>query len=286
MGIELEAGGTMRLRLTGGGFPLPTGTELLARHDFYGHLLVWPKATRYRVLPLGSAAAVLQERRVDVAPLVTPTVTKEHKPKERRFGFEIEHVDLKTERGTLGFEFLVLPEADAAGVPLCRLLLELAGAPPSHKLCSPSRLPARAAYHFANGAKLDFVVDTLKLRTETITPLEVPPRSARFTSRELPAKDPMLLDEQQLDALWRGTEMGELELVNDGLVGAYVLLDNTPVAFLPSKTSHKFRSLRRAEMVVELRDFFGHELFRTTTKIEAATRVEYHSPALRDGGTE
>ena len=40
-------------------FPLPLGTELRARQDRYGHLLVWKGGTEYRVLPPGTLRAML-----------------------------------------------------------------------------------------------------------------------------------------------------------------------------------------------------------------------------------
>ena len=58
-----------RFVLTGGGFVLPQGTELRARLDRYGHLLLWPGEDTYRVAEPGSLRALLGERRLDVAPL-------------------------------------------------------------------------------------------------------------------------------------------------------------------------------------------------------------------------
>src|SRR5215468_1142298 len=67
--IDLSEGGRMRAELTGAAFPLAAHTELRARSDHYGNLVVWPDGRGYRVIPPGALRTVLGERRMDVTPL-------------------------------------------------------------------------------------------------------------------------------------------------------------------------------------------------------------------------
>ncbi len=67
--IDLTEAGRMRAELIGAAFPLPAHSELRARADQYGNLLVWPNAGGYRVIAPGALRTLLGERRVDVTPL-------------------------------------------------------------------------------------------------------------------------------------------------------------------------------------------------------------------------
>ncbi len=67
--IELADTGRMRATFTSRALPLPTFSELRARSDNWGNIVVWPSASQYRVVPPGALRTVMGERRVDVTPL-------------------------------------------------------------------------------------------------------------------------------------------------------------------------------------------------------------------------
>lgn len=259
MKIELETSGHMRLQIVGGAFPLPSGSELLSRFDRYGHWLVWPDRKTYRVLTPGTLPALLRERRADEAPLVATESKGLESLRERRFGFPLQRARLKTPRGALTVEIARVEDAGQAGKPLCRFLLELLGAAPYPALCADQHVPVKALFEL-DGAKLEFVVSSLRQRTEASYPLEIPPPRAEFTPRGLPQLQPVFLEVNELGALRRGEEATTLTLTNDAEVGAYLVLGGVPVAFLPPRSQHTVLGLVPGDYAVSFRDFFGRPL--------------------------
>lgn len=257
--IELETSGHMRLQLVGGAFPLPPGSELLSRFDRYGHWLVWPDRKTYRVLTPGTLPALLRERRADEAPLVATESKGLESLRERRFGFQLQRARLKTPRGALTVEMARVEDAGQAGKPLCRFLLELLGAAPYPALCPDQHVPVKALLEL-DGAKLEFVVSSLRQRTDASYPLEIPPPRADFTPRGLPPLRPVFLGVNELGAMRRGEETTSVTLTNDAEIGAYFVLAGVPVAFLPPRSQHTLLGLVRGDYAVSFRDFFGRPL--------------------------
>jgi len=72
--IDLTDSGRMRVEFTSRAMPLPMRSEIRARTDRYGSIVLWPNATEYRVIAKGALRPVLGERRVDVTPLAMPAV--------------------------------------------------------------------------------------------------------------------------------------------------------------------------------------------------------------------
>ena len=64
----------MRVVAHGQGFVLQPDTEIRARADRFGHVVVWPGAASYRPLAPGSMRALLGERRFDVAPITAAEI--------------------------------------------------------------------------------------------------------------------------------------------------------------------------------------------------------------------
>ncbi len=284
--VTAELDGTTAVVMTGGAFPVPQGSQLLARPDHLGHLLLWPDQATYRVLPPGSLPALLRERRVDVAPLVTPKVEKDEQTRERRFGGKVQRAVLNTERGTITLDRIEIADAPQAGAPLCRLIMEIAAAQALPKVCGAPWLPVRALYELNEEGKLEFVVDKLKIVTDAPSSVEVPPPRARFSSRELPALQPSFLRGAELAALTRNDESGTLTVINREEVGAFVLLDNTPVGFVPPKGRSHIAGISKGGYEVALRDFFGRPLLppqRHEIGPDQVTEVELRRPDT-DGG--
>jgi hypothetical protein len=273
--IDLRSDGTMDLELLGGMFPVARGSRVQARLDRFGHLLVWPDSKTYRVLPQGSLPALLREGRVDVVPLVhgdldDPT----DKPVGARFGLPLLRTTLKANRGSVALDFVENDDYGSAGVPLCRMLLELLAIAPHPSVCINNRVIVSAKYQLSDAA-LEFEVTTFKRsKAESLpTALVVPPKQARFVPRGLPFPKPPL-DSDQLTSLRKTEEFGVLQITNSADLAGWLLLDGNPIAFVTPRTRQDVEGLPRGDYHLELRDFFGAALLPPgPIKIEELTRV-------------
>jgi len=100
MTIDLASVGRMRVIFESRAMPLGEGTEIRSRTDRYGHVLVWPNGSRYRVLPPGAVRTVLGERRVDAIPLVRAQTSGKSEG-ARHAGFATKKWELVTLTGKL-----------------------------------------------------------------------------------------------------------------------------------------------------------------------------------------
>jgi len=175
----------MRLALTGAAFPLPARTEIRAKTSYYGHVLVWPTGSVYRVLPPGSMRALFAERRADVTPLLRATV----KPGENGLllGHKTLQADVETSLGVLSLEQAAVPGSGGGGELLCRLLVELVGAEPTATVCRPERVPLSARYRWTGGGSISFIATSLSDRRDLpVSYVLVPPLDAVCSPGELP----------------------------------------------------------------------------------------------------
>jgi hypothetical protein len=113
-----------------GGFVLPPGTELRARVDRYGHFVLLPGEATYRVAEQGALRALFGERRLDVAPLSAAEVSSPGDG-NRRLSFRTRRVDVTTRAARATLELATLRDSGDGGALVCRMLLDLVGAPPS-----------------------------------------------------------------------------------------------------------------------------------------------------------
>src|SRR5262249_50329248 len=107
--IDLTEAGRMRAEITGIAFPLAAHTELRARSDHYGTLLVWPNGGGYRVVPPGALRAVLGDRRMDVTPL--PPGPPRPQGEGRRLGVPVRKVEIASSVASLRLELGKVPES-------------------------------------------------------------------------------------------------------------------------------------------------------------------------------
>jgi hypothetical protein len=266
--VDVSPIGRMRWVFVGRAFPLPANTELRARDDRYGHLLVWPDRRQYRVLPAGTMRAVLSERRPDTTPLAPGTV-REQEPGSA-LGFETTRVQIESQLGTFLLEQAPVPGAGAGAPLLCRLLVELVGVEPSSPACTDGQLPLRAEYQWPDGGKLGFMVTTLLRGQELqLDDLLAPPPDAGFRPDGLPPQaSGVLLSEEQL-ARFRtraveataepdggAPEQGVLAANQSDLL-QYLLLDGVPVSWVEPRTEQHVVGPRAGRYVVSWRDFLG-----------------------------
>jgi hypothetical protein len=164
-----------------GPFVVPSGTELRARVDRYGHLLVWAGESTYRVLEAGALRALLGERRLDVAPLATAEVRA---PAEgpHRLGLRTRRVDLSTRAAKASLEVATVTGAGDGGTLVCRFLLDLMGAAPSTRACGSDEVPLHAELRWTTRGTLVFDVASIQRRTDLAPQdLSAPPSTLEFT---------------------------------------------------------------------------------------------------------
>jgi len=266
MVIDLSPQGRMRVEIVGPAFPLPAGTELRATLDRYGHVLVWPDGTSYRILQPGTVRTLFEEGRADVGPLVVPEVTSGKSV--NALGYDTTAHVVSTSLGSA-----VLHQAPISGVPagelLCRTLLEFLAAKPSTPLCSADLVPVRAEYRWEGGGQLTFEVTSM-VRTATLDTerLRIPPRTPSFKADRLPRLPrATLLDDSDLGSLRRravpgdprdgGIEPEELIAVNSSDTIRYLMVDGIPVMRIPPRSERRLESLRPGRYVLSWADFLG-----------------------------
>jgi hypothetical protein len=165
-----------------GGFVLPQGTELRARVDRYGHVVLWPGEDTYRILEPGALRAFLGVRRLDVAP-VSPAWVSPAGEGARRLGYRTRRVDISTRAAKASMEIASVREAGEGGALVCRALLDLMSAPPSAAPCAIDEVPLRAEIRWMTRGGLSFEVTSMARRTDfPLQELAAPPASATFVS--------------------------------------------------------------------------------------------------------
>jgi hypothetical protein len=268
--LELSSLGRFRLRLGSKTFPFPAGTELRAREDRFGHILVWPGAESYTLLPPGTLRATFAEHRVDVTPLSEPGVVLGGSGS--MLGVATQKQRLETSVGRLELEQAVLPAAGSSGALLCRLLVELLAVAPESSACHPDWVPLRAEYTWSTGARFELEITKVSKRPElAVEALAVPPAGASARQGELPGPPFVtLIEERELSDLHSralpppakpepsAPKMG-LVFQNRGDIPRYLLVDGVPVVWLRADAEWLVSGLKSGRYTVQARDFFGAE---------------------------
>lgn len=262
--IDLSHPRRMRFEFESDAFPLPRGSALLARRDREGHLLVWPDDHSYRVVPQGALRALLRERRLDVTPTLAAEV--EEGKGGVRLDLETRSVRLRTVHGELELEQAEMVGLGASGALLCRMLLEFIAASVRPDICREDTLPLRASFRFTPPGELTLNIKSIK-RREGVN-VQVPPAGARFLRSGLPPRAVALLEEGQRAALRPGPPGGptaSLLLQNPGPIAAYLLVDDTPVAYVAPRSTHRLQGFRPGEHRLSSLSWFGEALQPPTT---------------------
>ncbi|MGD0676404.1 MAG: hypothetical protein ABSC94_13375 [Polyangiaceae bacterium] len=163
--VAIDVASTRARFVLSGGFVLPSGTELRARADRYGHLLFWPGDTEYRIVLPGGLRALLGERRLDVAPLASADV---HPSGEgtRRVGLRTHRVDVSTRAAKATLELSTIAGVAEGGTLICRWLLDLMSAPPSTPACGTDEVPLHAELRWTTRGALTFDVTGIVRRSD------------------------------------------------------------------------------------------------------------------------
>ncbi|WP_437943477.1 hypothetical protein WMF27_40905 [Sorangium sp. So ce281] len=285
--VELAETGRMRVQFTSRALPLPAGSELRARHDVYGEVLLWPSLTQYRVVPPGALRTLLGERRVDVTPLSTGPARPVGDGK--RLEIDVRKVEVHGSLGALYVELGRVPEAGDGGPLLCRALLEILGVDPKSPECVAGEVPLYASYAWQGGGGVAFEVTSVARRTDLIsTDMLMPPPSAAYAAAGLPsAEGGVFLTRDELAAI-REAPLQLPGSVDPGAPGEgfvavnqtdallYLLVDGIPAVAVPQASERYVIGPLRGRYVVQWRTFLGE-------RIEPPQTVEMPARIVRSG---
>ncbi len=302
--FDISATGRMRVEFVGRGLPLPPKTELRARHERYGALLLWPAQKHYRPIVAGALRNLYGERRVDVSPLAKATVRDEGDGK--RLGFETRKLRLSGGIGQLALELAEVPEARLGAALLCRMMVEMVGLHPSSQACRGDKtLPLAAQLFWKTDPKakadISFEVTSVTRHAElSSAKLAFPPRRARFVPSGLPgAPGGVLLNKSHLQGLrssgTNAPDPPEPGAPKEGMVASnqsdlllYLLLDGIPVAYVRPWRELPVAGLRNGRYTVQWRTFLG-EMVGPVAQRDLPAKIVYGSldagvPSKPDGG--
>jgi hypothetical protein len=271
--IAIEASQTRARFVVSGGFVVPQGTELRARIDRYGHVVLVPGEDVYRVAEPGALRALLGERRLDVAPLSAAEVTSRGEG-SRRLNLRTRRVDVTTRAAKATLEIGAFRDAGDGGTLVCRLLLDLVSAPPSTAPCATDEIPLHAELRWTTQGALSFDVTSIVRRVDLAAQdLAAPPATATFAAGPLHASwgEPLLgkadiagfrnapielPPPQARDAQAPAPDAG-LVLVNSSEQLRVAWVDGVPVAWVAPGGRVPLPSLLRGRYVLQWRTFLG-----------------------------
>lgn len=292
--VDVTDGGRMRLELTARALPLPGHAELRARSDRWGHLLLWPNATDYRVIPTGALRTLFGERRVDVTPLAAGQVKAAGDGK--RLGVAVRKIDVTAPLGTLRLELGKVAEVGEGGPLLCRSLVEILGVDPKSSACVSGEVPLFASWTWQEGGGLSWEATAMNRRTDYIPgDFVVPPAGAQYAPSGLPiAPGGIVLTREELAAFRTGplnlpaptdpSAPGEgFVAVNQTDTLLYLLVDGIPVALVPPLAEKYVIGTVRGRYLVEWRTFLGDKIYPPTL-IELPARFTIGGPTPSDAG--
>ena len=270
LSVDLSSLGRLRLSFAARAYPFPPSTELRARDDRFGHILIWPGGGTYTPLPAGTLRAALGDARVDVAPLSEPSVTL--LGTGSLLGLPTQKQRLENSIGRVELEQALAPMAGSAGALFCRLLLELLAVSPESVACRNEWLPLHAEFTWASGARFELEVTKLLKRTELpLEGLAVPPSGSEARRGELPGPPFVALVEERELGDFRvrplpPTDKPDPTAPKLGLVfqnrsdgPRYLILDGVPVVWLRPGAEWLLSGLKPGRYTVQARDFFGAE---------------------------
>jgi hypothetical protein len=261
-----------RFVLTGGGFVLPQGTELRARLDRYGHLLLWPGEDTYRVAEPGSLRALLGERRLDVAPLSRGEVVDGGEG-PRRLNLRTRRKEVSTRAAKATLEVATVHDVDDGGALVCRMLLDLMSASPSTAACENDEVPLHAELRWTTQGALTFDVTSIVHRSDLVAQdLETPPATLAFTPSPPPDSPAETLVPRSELAAFRTApieippapprereheDAPGLTLLNSTDQLRVVWIDGAPAAWVAPGARLVLSSLLHGRYVVQWRTFLG-----------------------------
>ena len=261
--LTLDLGASrLRMVIASYGFVLPMGTELRARADRYGHIVLTPDGATYRIAGPGTLRALIGERRFDVSPL-SPAEVNSTGEGARRLAFRTRKAEVVNRAAHATFEIARVADAGDAGTLICRALLDMMNAPPSTPLCGVDEVPMFAELRWTTRGALVFTATTIVRRLDlSVATLATPSATPSFATGPLPGQAAeILLNGAELHALRTGEHLPEgrsaLTLLNPSDVLQFAWLDGVPIAWLAPNARADVPALSRGRAAVEWRTFLG-----------------------------
>jgi hypothetical protein len=184
----------MRWVLHSRAFPFPETTEIRARADRIGHLVLWPDHRSYRIAPTGSLHALFADRRVDRVPFVEPErVTKGI---GARLGKPTNTATIVTPLGATTLEFVEVTDLPYASQLLCTAFLEIVRVKASLDLCPIGQLPVHFESKWLSGDGVQFSVLSWGTANFEQEDFRMPPDLPIHKPGELPPFEDYFLDER------------------------------------------------------------------------------------------
>lgn len=252
-----------RMVVASHGFVLPMGTELRARADRYGHVVLTPDGATYRIAATGALRALLGERRFDVSPLSPAEVTNAGGEGGRRLGYRTRKVEVVNRAARATFEIARVADAGDSGILLCRALLDMMNAPPGVPLCSVDEVPMFAELRWTTRGAVVFTATTIVRRLDlSASVLAAPPPTPNFATGPISGHtSEILLSNSELHALRSGEHLPEgrpaLTLINTTDVLQFAWLDGLPIAWVAPGARLEVPALSKGRAAVEWRTFWG-----------------------------
>jgi hypothetical protein len=274
--VDLGEEGRTRVVLDSRAFPLPPRTEIRARDDRLGAVLLWPDGDRYRPIAAGALRTLFGERRVDVTPLSPAQIDKDEKSKPPKVeglpdSTTARDVHLVSSFGTLVLSLASIAEAGRAGAPLCRIFVELAGMEPTPAICKSTEVPLRASFGWKEGGGFDVEAKSYTRRSD-IAPADmaVPPPHAVYTADDLPIVPIGVFLTKNEIAAFRSKAVpvtlapdapGEGFFAhNDTDLLQYLLLDGVPVVAVPPHDKRFLVGPQNGTYMAQWRTFLGDHI--------------------------
>ncbi len=264
--ITLTALGRMGMVFESRALPLPFHSEIRARFDRTGHLVLWPGLTKHRVVPPGALRATLGERRVDVSPMVPGT--KHRTGNGKYLEQSTRTVVLDAPIGRVRLDLANVVESGLGGPLACRFWVETVGIEPHHAECKPEEVPLSVSIDWTEGGGIDFDVTSLERRSDLPgNAVLVPPPNCAAQNEGLPdSSDGIFLTQDEL-AQFRTREV-EIQvdpaapldgfIADNGRDRALVLyLDGVPVVAVPPLEKRFLVGAPRGHYVAQWRTFLG-----------------------------
>jgi hypothetical protein len=289
--VTATEAGRMNIHFDARAFPLPLGSELRARADRYGHVVVFPSGNEYRPVAPGALRALFGDRRLDVLPLMAgESSAKGAGP--ARLGRAVRKVELRSKLGTVQLDLTHAPEAGQGAALLCRTLVEMLAIDPATPVCARDELPLRAQFTWPQGGGLIFEVQDLNRRTEVpVGDVHCPPLAAQFAQATLPPQPSgVLLTRDEAAALrLRPIDLGPSAPGSpaEGIVAKnatdnlrYLVIDGVPIAWVMPGSELYIVGPPRGRYVAQWRSFLG-DAVDPPRAVELPARLSVGEPPPR-----
>lgn len=269
--VDLADTGRMRMVFASRALPFAMRTEIRARTDRYGHVLLWPNLGGFRVIPPGALRTALGELRVDVTPLSAGTVKAQGEGK--RLGVGTRKLELSSNIATLKLELGKVSDAGEGGMLLCRALVEIAGIDPKTSACQAGEVPLLASYAWSGGGGVGLEVLAINKRSDlAANDMLMPPPGVAYRAAGLPiAPDGIFLTREELKAFRTAASAAssvvEPDAPGEGFLAGnfsdmllYLLIDGVPVAAVPAGVERYLIGTQRGRYSVQWRTFLGEKV--------------------------